>query len=155
MIVGRRGYWHFWAILPLAAAGLALPGCSASRDDLPRQPVAGTVLVDGKALTYGDDHVLPGSPGHPRRAGLIRSGDRQGIVLDPARQRAGARYVHDLDFRRETAETEGADRTRTQADTVISRAEEHIPAKFNSKSELEVEVKEGGIKDLRIEIESK
>jgi hypothetical protein len=139
--------------LRLFAAGLAVSGCSAPDDDVPRQPVAGTVLVDGLRLTYGliifypqraptrADGAIPseatienGSFSLPRRFGLAPGKYKIWIQSERRRQ--------------ERIEREASPETR------IGVAKGKIPAKFNSESVLEVEVKEGGIKDLKIEIGS-
>ncbi len=155
MIVGRRGYWYIWAVLPLAAAGLALPGCSASRDDLPREPIAGTVLVDGKALSYGTIMFYPEA--RATRDGPVSSGAvivKGSFSIPRDKGLIPGMYTISISAEKQRKRKDRTEREPSGA-TAINRAEEHIPAKFNSKSELEVEVKEGGIKDLRIEIESK
>ena len=53
MVDNRGGYLRFWSILALVAAGIALPGCSGAGDGLPRQPLAGRVLLDGQPLSHG------------------------------------------------------------------------------------------------------
>lgn len=60
MIDNRGGYSRFWSILALATAGIALPACSGTSDDtLPRQPLAGRVLLDGKPLSHGTIMFFP------------------------------------------------------------------------------------------------
>ena len=99
-----RGWnWRSWACLGLLASGLGLTGCWGTIDDLPREPVAGTVLVDGKPLAEGTivfypegfvlkkDHFESGADNRPRR------------ILDPAVHGAGSRRIHDFDFLAEEA----------------------------------------------------
>jgi hypothetical protein len=50
---GPSVVWRLRACLPFVAALLAISGCSASDDGLPRQAVVGTVLLDGQRLTQG------------------------------------------------------------------------------------------------------
>ena len=59
MMRGRGGYWRFWAIVPMVAAASFLPGCSAAIDDLPRQPIAGRVIFDGRPLPHGTIMFYP------------------------------------------------------------------------------------------------
>jgi len=47
-------------LLPLLAmAGLAAPGCGSREDNLPRQPIAGTVTFDGAPLKAGTIQFYP------------------------------------------------------------------------------------------------
>jgi hypothetical protein len=156
MIVGRRGYWHFWAILPLLAAGLASSGCFSSDDGLPRQPVAGTVLFNGKLLSYGTIMFYPeerATKDGPSPSGAVIVNGWFSLPRDKGL--APGKYTISI-----SGEKAKRPKPRTDREEVPPPAKaeepafEQIPAKFNSNTELEVEIKEGGIKNLRIELES-
>ena len=155
MIVGRTGYRQFWALLPLVAAGLLSPGCSSSRDDLPRQPVAGTVIFNGKALPYGTIMFYPEE--RATKDGPVPSGAsiKNGWFSIP-RGDGLVPGMYTIAISSEKKHLKPMPRTDREISPTAAKepAEEQIPAKFNSKSELEIEIKEGGIKDLRIELES-
>jgi hypothetical protein len=154
MIVGR-GYWRFLALLPLVTAGLSSPGCSGNIDDLPRQPVAGTVLIDGKMLSFGTIMFYPEAP--PTRDGPVSSGaviENGWFSIPRNHGLVPGMYTIAISSEKERKRRDRFDRALNTGVTV-GRAEEKIPARFNAKTELEVEVKEGGIKDLKIELESK
>ena len=69
--------WRSWACLGLLASGLGLTGCWGTIDELPREPVAGTVLVDGKPLAEGTIVFYP-----------------EGFVLKKDHVESGAAIVH-------------------------------------------------------------
>jgi hypothetical protein len=131
----------------LAAAGLAVGGCSGNIDDLPRQPITGTVTLDGRLLptglivftppgsvaggakTSGAASITNGRFSIPRVKGLIP--DKYSVAIYPGRTPA------------EALSPEGR-----------ARATFRIPAKYNTQTELEVEISAGGNKELRIDIDS-
>jgi hypothetical protein len=143
------------ACLPLVAALLGLSGCSASDDGLPRQAIAGTVLLDGRrfdrgaivfepknrptkkdSMTMTGDEIVNGRFSLPRRKGLVPG--RYRIMILPPNKRP----------------PEEKDRLHKQAGNPGPPADQMIPARFNEQTELEFEFKEG-ITDLKIEIQSK
>jgi hypothetical protein len=143
------------ACLPLVAALLGLSGCSASDDGLPRQAIAGTVLLDGRRLDRGaivfqpenrpakkdgmtmtGDEIVNGRFLLPRRKGLT-PGMYKIMILSPKKRPPGEK-----------------DRLHEHGGNPGQPAEEMIPARFNSQTELAFEFKEG-ITDLKIEIQSK
>jgi hypothetical protein len=152
---GYGGVWRNMASVPLVAGLLALSGCSVSDDGLSRLALAGTVLLDGRQLDHGSilfmpenrptkgdtaaatgDMIVNGRFVIPRRKGLT-PGMYKIMIYSPKDRQQGEK---------------GA--TAERAGNPGPPAEEMIPSKFNSQTELELEFNEG-IKDLKIEIHSK
>jgi hypothetical protein len=70
-----RRYPHY-GLAPVRALVLALAGCGAAEDDLPRQAASGRVTLDGAPLKRATIHFDPDGRGqaHPVAAG--------GVVID-------------------------------------------------------------------------
>jgi hypothetical protein len=129
-----------YSFLPLFLVA-AVSGCSLSGDNLPREPVSGTVTLDGQPLASGTiqftpvdqatgvaggDAIRDGRFSIPRETGLVPGSYRVAIYS------AGA-----------------AGRTKGQAPegrqiAKAGPARESIPAKYNAQSELKAEIKKGG-----------
>ena len=143
---------RFTFALFLAASSL-MAGCSGSRDELPREPVSGTVLMDGKPLAEGAIQFTPaaGSGGPaisytapiengefsiPRADGLVPGKYKVSISAVPAKR-------------------------NTRIEATIGKKKkatpfkELIPAKYNSQTILTEEIKRGGASGLKYEIQSK
>ena len=137
--------------LALAAGltALAAAGCSRSGDELPREPVAGTVTLDDQPLPEGTIQFTPAKVAGPavgggspiengqfaiaRESGLVPGGYKVAIyAADP----------------RQSATTKGPIRKGT----VLAR--ERIPAIYNSMTTLTAEVKQGGSTDLKFDLKS-
>jgi hypothetical protein len=157
MIDDRAGHLRFALILflPLVAAGIALPGCSGSSDELPRQPIAGRVLLDGKPLSHGTIMLYPvemSTKEHER----VASGNTivNGWFWIPRdKGPVPGNYKIAVSSEKVLQHPDRKDRDDSPAE-VHAPAVETIPARFNAKTELEVEIKEGGIKELRIDLQS-
>jgi len=147
-----RWHWRIRARLPLLLAGLGLSGCSAGDDDLPRQPVSGTVRFDGKNLARGTILFFPDN--RTKSDGSNPTGD---VILNGRfsipRRKGPTPGKYKISI---FAERARADRIQHEASpgSIDPRADTKIPAKFNAATELEVEVKEGGIKELKIDLTS-
>ena len=143
---------------------LAAIGCSHSRDDLPREPVAGTVTMDGKPLAEGTIQFYP--TGDPSKTALvgenaeIKEGNfslprEDGLV--PGTYKVSISHA---ELKEAKSKVKGKVKTPPPTNLSIpSRAKalgpELIPAKYNSKSELKAEIPRGGTKDLKYELQSK
>ena len=144
--------YHPSFALFLAAAGLMV-GCSGSRDELPREPVSGTVMMDSQPLAEGAIQFTPaaGSAGPaisytapiengqfsiPRADGLVPGKYKVSISAVPAKR-------------------------NTRIEATIGKKKkatpfkELIPAKYNSQTILTEEIKRGGASGLKYEIQSK
>jgi hypothetical protein len=133
------------------ALGLMTFGCSRSKDDLPREPVAGTVTMDGQPLpeaviqfyptgdaktTGANAQIKDGQFSIPREDGLV-----------PGTYKVSISH----------AELQAALFKGKKSDSPRSKrlGPELIPARYNSKSELTAEIKPGGTEDLKFELTSK
>ena len=155
MIDNRGGYSRFWSILALVAAGIALPACSGTSDDLPRQPVAGRVLLDGKPLSHGTIMFYPEEVSTKEHE-TVPSGNTivHGRFSIPREKGpVPGRYKIAVSSEKMMKHPSRTDREENPAEP-HSPADESIPARFNANTELEVEIKEGGIKELRIDLQS-
>jgi len=137
------------AFVVLAAFGLAV-GCSGSGDDLPREPVSGTVTLDNQPLPNGTISFVPAS-GSGGGGGTIKDG-KFSIA------RAGGLVPGSYSVSINASETQG-EQTKpkmvggTRKESQV--AKELIPAKYNANTELKAEIKKGGNKDLNFVLVSK
>jgi hypothetical protein len=141
--------------LLLAAWALALPGCSyLTADDLPRQPVAGTVLVDGRPLPSGTIMFLPQDV--QTESHIIAVGDsitNGRFVIPRSNGLVPGKYKISVSSEKVEQHEKRSKDHGVHLD-IVRPHQEKIPARFNTKSELEIEVKEGGIKHLKLELSS-
>jgi hypothetical protein len=145
----RRSPYLLGLILALAPFG-----CSTRLDDLPREPVAGVVLIDGQPLpeaviqfapmgeasaTSTAEHaeVKDGSFSIPREHGLVPG--KYKVAISHAELKA--------------PDTKAKRKITPERSKVLGP--EQIPARYNTKSTLEAEIKPGGAKDLKFELQSK
>ncbi len=146
-------HWRIRARLPLLLAGFWLSGCSAGDDDLPRQPVSGIVRLDGKNLARGTIVLYPDN--HTKSFGSNPTGD---VILNGRfsipRRKGPTPGMYRISIFAERSRTERIQR-EANPESVGPRVETKIPAKFNAETVLEVEIKEGGIKELKIELTSR
>jgi len=137
------------ASLVLAAFGLAV-GCSGSGDDLPRQPVSGTVTLDNQPLASGTISFIPAS-GSGGGGGTITDGKfsigREGGLVPGSYNVA----INAAATQGEQTKPKMAGGTRKESQL----AKELIPAKYNANTELKAEIKKGGNNDLKFTLESK
>ena len=143
---------------------LAVIGCSRSRDDLPREPVAGTVTMDGKPLPEGTIQFYPtGDPSKTAVVGEnaeIKEGNfslprEDGLV--PGTYKVSISHA---ELKEAKPKVKGKIKTPPPTSlTIPSRTKElgpeQIPARYNSKSELKAEIPRGGTKDLKYDLQSK
>ena len=147
-------YRRTFIALLVAAAGAVASGCSGSGDELPREPVSGTVTLDGTALASGMIQVTPVDDktgvggGAPIGGGKFSIARESGLV--PGSYRV-AIYAggHGGDAAK-GASPEGRGKERS------AKANETIPAKYNAQSELKADIKKGGPNDaLQFALQSK
>jgi hypothetical protein len=130
---------------------LTMIGCSRSKDDLPRQPVAGTVTMNGQPLPEGVIQFYP--TGNAKTTGAnatIKDGQfsiprEDGLV--PGSYKVSISH----------AELQAALFKGKKDDSPRSKklGPELIPAEYNAKSTLTAEVKPGGTRDLKYELNSR
>ena len=149
----RRRQLSVCSALMGAAVGLAVQGCSAD-DDLPRQSISGLIRLDGRPLPEGIVHYYPRSSGGPRPAvvggAMVRNGRfsiPRELGLIPGRYRVAVFSATTAQRKRENGSVPG---------NATTSAPEMIPAKYNSQSSLEIEIKDSHlIKEMTIDVESK
>jgi hypothetical protein len=128
----------------IAAIALVLPGCGGREDNLPRQPISGTVTFDGKPLKAGTIQFFPaGQQEGVAAGGFVTDGrfqveQKDGPVpgkysvmifaRDDAPQPAAAEDAMPGDLKPRRAQTSGG----------------RIPLRYNLQTELKAEVKPGG-----------
>jgi hypothetical protein len=134
---------------------LAMTGCSRKLDDLPREPVAGTVTMDNQPLpeaviqfypqgessatsTGANAEIKDGRFSIPRESGLV-----------PGTYKVSISHAELTDI-----DAKGKNRRSTPTRSK-KLGPEQIPARYNAKSELKVEIKSGGATDLKYELQSK
>ncbi len=148
----RRLSWRFWPRVICVALAFAATGCWGN-DDLPRQPVYGTVTLDGKLLQQG---VITFYPAEKMIKGpIVVSGDmikngRFGVSrkfgLIPGRYKVAV-YSRPASTRRRDADDNPGSQPEPPLDLV--------PVKYNSATRLEIEVKPYAIKELNLSLVSK
>jgi hypothetical protein len=135
---------------------LATFGCLKRYDDLPREPVAGTVTMDGQTLpeasiqfsptgdtkaTGANTQVKDGQFSIPREDGLV-----------PGTYKVSISHA-------ELVEVADKGKIKAPPSSIPSRTKrigpEMIPARYNTKSELTAEIKPGGTRDLKYDLKSK
>jgi hypothetical protein len=148
-----RSHRRFWLCASLAALGLAAPGCSGNTPETSLQAVAGSVTLDGRPMPSGmivfypfaerkslttisaSDLIKNGRFSIPRSKGLVPA--KYWIAIF-----SGKRVAARPNPESSTEEPE-------------AQAEDTIPARYNTETELEVEIKPRSIKELKIDIDSK
>jgi hypothetical protein len=138
--------------LLFVAIGLAASGCSGSGDDLPREPVSGTVTLDGQPLANGSIQFNPMtqsgsavSGGATIQNGRFSIARENGLV--PGTYRV-AIYSAGSSGAQSKSASPGSGRG-------ADRPKELIPDKYNANSELKAEIKKGGASDLKYDLQSK
>jgi hypothetical protein len=148
----RRRHLHVFSALIYAAVGLAIQGCSVD-DDLPRQSISGLIRLDGRPLPMGIVHYYPRNMGRGRPTvlgGAMITNGRFSIPrelgLTPGKYTVAVFTAVMTKTKRENNQVPG---------NAYTMAPEMVPAKYNSASNLEIEIKDSHvIKDMTIDIES-
>ncbi|MFI5460695.1 MAG: hypothetical protein ACHRXM_35220 [Isosphaerales bacterium] len=151
-MVGRP-HRRVWSCATLAALGLAAPGCSGKVDELPREAVPGTVRLDGRPLASGTIVFLPS--GEQKSKHTVSSSDviENGRFLIPrAKGLVPTKYRIAIYGGKKH---EGLPNPDIGPEQAPPPAKDFIPEKYNVETELEVEIKPGGIRELKIELVSK
>jgi hypothetical protein len=151
----RCRHWRYVLPLLFVAMGTAGTGCSGSSDNLPREPISGTVTLDGQPLAGGTIEFTPSAgaagPGEGASGGSPISGGKFSIERDkglvPGKYRV---VVHAA-----SAAAAGAPKAEPGGRPKASdRPKEIIPAKYNAESTLTAEVKKGGPTEFKFDLVS-
>jgi hypothetical protein len=144
-------YWRFCSRAAYVVLGSAVAGCYGG-DGLPRQPVSGSVMLNGRLLksgvisfypsarmlegtmTTGGDVIKNGRFAIPRSEGLI-----------PGKYTVGVYAASGRGSRR---------KVESQPGTAEVVPPESIPTKYNSNSQLEIEIQNHAIKEMTLELKS-
>jgi hypothetical protein len=161
--VGSKNYMRM-ARCPLisalagASCALGFVGCGAG-DGLPRQSIAGQVLLDGRRLEkgaisfYPSERILHGSlvtAGAAIDNGYFEISRETGLT--PGTYRVA---INSADDKKDKSEKEKKTKKAEQeSDGVSELPRELIPTKYNSNTVLKVEIKNRAIKAMRIAITS-
>jgi hypothetical protein len=131
-------------------------GCSRSKDDLPREPVAGTVTLDNQPLAVGVIQFTPTDPAAAATAHVTEIADGKFSIpkedgLVPGTYRISISHA-------EMEEVKTKSKTKKPAGS-LSKAtrlgKEMIPARYNIQSTLKEQIKPGGAGDLKYDLQSK
>ncbi|MDR3635646.1 MAG: carboxypeptidase-like regulatory domain-containing protein [Isosphaeraceae bacterium] len=120
---------------------LSLAGCSGESDGLPREPISGTVSLDGQPLADGIIQLIPASRQEGTAGGAVVKDGKFSIERRKGLAPGAYRVVISSSLSRgEAAETPGeAPGPVKPSDT----PKDLIPSRYNAKSTLKAEVKPG------------
>ena len=131
-------------VVALSALLLSQPGCSGSGDQPELGQVSGTVTLDGKPLS-GVAVVFQPESGRPARATTNAEGKYE---LKYIRETLGTKVGHNRveiapnEEGEDDGEPEG-DADGPQARRPVNSGKPSIPARYNTQSQLEADVKPG------------
>jgi hypothetical protein len=124
-----------WAVVAMAA------GCGEGpRDDLPREPVSGRVTLDGTPVTSGTIQFIP--DGHGDRPTSAASAEI--VAGNYSIARAGGPVPGPYKVIISGSQVPGVAAPAEPPGSTSPLAPELIPAEYNAKTKLTVEVKAGG-----------
>ena len=134
------------------AALLLASGCSGGGDGLPREAVSGVVTLDGKPLARGMIQFRPAdsgaAPGPSVGGGSVVEDGRFSIPRESGL--VPGSYKVSINASSDDPSTPTKGRVVRKA----GLAKELIPPKYNSNTELAVDVKEGNARDLKFDLQS-
>jgi len=139
--------------IPRAVAlfGLCLtvvPGCGGAGDGIVRQPVSGRVTLDGKPLDHGEITLNPIQAG-PSAGGTIAAG---AFAIDRPEGPSVGRYrVMIMSIQPTGRQVRDVD---SPPGTTVAELSNIIPDRYNTKTELEVEVKNSGPNTMTFDLVS-
>jgi hypothetical protein len=146
----RRRAWRFFLPLFFLSLGMAAPGCSGSGDELPREPISGTVTLDSQPLADGAIQFTPvqGAPtagGSPIKDGQFSIDREHGLVPGNYKVAVNAASKH----------TESQKPAEPGRPNRADRPKETIPMKYNAQTTLTAEVKKGVSNYFKYDLQSK
>jgi hypothetical protein len=145
-----RRYRRSWLCAACVAVLFAGDGCSG--DGLPRQPVSGFVTLDGQPLSSGAISFYPNllkDPDYPVVAGAMI--DRGYFSIPRGKGLVPGRYEVTIN----SAATRAKRRqNRREPGNDAAVGKERIPAKYNSKSQMAIEIKDAAIKEINFRLVS-
>jgi hypothetical protein len=157
-MIGRQ-HGRFTHVLVFTAVGLAAAGCSQSGDELPREPVSGTVTLDSQPLADGVIQFMPATSATGEGTAVIQPGGAtiKGGRFSIPRDTGLVPGSYNVAI---NAADRGAEQTKPDVPGTGQKAQkgrvpkELIPAKYNAQTELKAEIKKGGASDLKFDLQS-
>ena len=139
------------------SAWLAAIGCSPSKDDLPREPVAGTVTIDGQPLPEAAIQFTP--TGETKATGVVAKVEDGKFSIPREEGLVPGAYMVSISHAEQqdgpSAKGKRAGSRSTPPSSTKKLGPEQIPARYNTQSKLTAEIKKGGVSDLSFPLESK
>ena len=147
MFARRLAYSRVALVLTLATIG-----CSKSKDDLPREPVAGTVTMDDQPLP---EAVILFSPaGDAAEAKTSATAEIKDGKFSVPREDGLVPGTYNVSISHAKME-----KVKTKAKGALSKptrlGKEEIPARYNAKTTLSADIPKGGKSDLNFPLTSK
>jgi hypothetical protein len=146
----RRVLRGSWGILLGAFAPCLCAGCFGAADNLPRQPISGTVKFNGQPLKSGLIEFQPAGKGMAT-AGVAPITDGS-YSLARAEGLQPGKYEVRITSAPQTAERPPG---TLPGDNPLPPAKELIPAKFNSQTTLSADVTKDGPNKLDFDLKEK
>ena len=148
---------HFSRWLILTFTGIAAVGCGGGADSVGRQPVSGVVQMDGKPLDKGAINFQPFEGGkHLVGAGAVIDNGNYSIPADQGL--TAGKYTVAISAPEPSSQSGPvAGQSAEDAMKAVATAgapKERLPAKYNSTTELMVEVKASGTNKFDFKVES-
>jgi hypothetical protein len=139
-----------YCVLSLAL-GLAHIGCSRSKDDLPREPVGGTVTIAGTPLPEAAIQFTP--TGETKATGVVAKVEEGKFAIPREEGLVPGTYMVSISH----AEQQEVKSKKAAGPLPknVKLGKEQIPARYNTQSKLTAEIKKGGVSDLSFPLESK
>ncbi|WP_406697634.1 hypothetical protein V5E97_02100 [Singulisphaera sp. Ch08] len=116
----------------------AMAGCGGASDGINREPVSGEVTLDGQPISQGEITFVPAGGGEPVAAAIIENGR---YTVERANGPSPGPQRINVWSKKPTGKKFPSD---VEPGTFIEETRESIPDRYNLKSELKAEVKEGG-----------
>jgi len=142
-----RGGW-----LPLAFL-IVCAGCGGADDGLARQPIWGTVTLDGQPLANGVITFTPAS-GQPTQSGGVISAGKFSVP----REQGPVVGNYSVSINSSSAEATvppDQEKSGMPGHVAPNRARDPIPDKYNAKTTLTAEVKKEGGNDFQFDLKTK
>ncbi len=145
--------WRFYGLVVCGALGLIVGGCIGG-DGLPRQPVAGSITLDGQRLPSGVITFYPAlrviNGTTVVGAAMIRDGR---FTIPRVEGLTPGKYRVSINASDQT-KARGRGRFRDEDDRKDRVSKELVPTQYNSKTGLEIEIQQHAIKEMKIELTS-